>query len=383
MSVAAEAKVDVDDLLRQADARIERNDWNAACEILAGAGSQARVREEHAFCLSRAKRYAEAIECLEELCTAHPGNARWQYMLGYQYYKQERYAEAMPHFVEASKLDPLHLRNLYRLAQTRLHLDEAEKAKRGAAEVLRLWHGLPPDRQAREARTVAKAAYLLGRGELKTEPAKAIAPLSLAVEKDPADLNKHYLLGKALRKAGRPEDAIPPLRHALRMKPRGTYVQLELAVALSRTPDGEVGTYPNSWARSSERPLNDWQALKGAGLAVRLENASRARGLLERAARKSFVRRSPAYAAVAEQLAGLSESAPSEVDAREDEGPMIGRIDKINPKRGFGFLTDQADQTRRYFKLPADLRLRRGQMVTYHPRSAEKGPAADVIGLRS
>ncbi len=110
MSVAAEAKVDVDDLLRQADARIERNDWNAACQILAGAGSQgARVREKKTcafFAFPGQSVTPRRSSAGQELCTAHPGNARWQYMLGYQYYEQERYAEAMPHFVEAGNSTP-------------------------------------------------------------------------------------------------------------------------------------------------------------------------------------------------------------------------------------------------------------------------------------
>jgi tetratricopeptide (TPR) repeat protein len=378
MSLTAEAPVNPADLLKQAEGAMAKNDWNGACEILEASATHVPVRERLVFCLSRAKRYDDAIANLEQLRNLQPRKAKWSYMLGYQYYEQERYAEALPHFVEAWKLAPGHLRNLYRLAQTRLHLDEVDRAKRGAAEVLRLWRQLPPDRQAREKATMAKSAYLLGREELKNDPAKAIEPLRLAAEHDPGEVNRHYLLGKALRKNKCPKEAIAPLRRAARMKPGQPYIELELAVALAMLPEGKREAV--ELLTKIERRLSDWQALKGAGLATTLEDIHRARHLLKRAARKGFVRRSPAFAAVEEkvdQLPDLDEKQGGE----SDEEVRKGRVDMINRRRGFGFLIDQMDDTRRYFKLPKDVRIGRGDRVIYRSREADKGPAADVVGL--
>jgi len=202
-----------------------------------------------------------------------------------------------------------------------------------------------------------------------------------AAQHDPGDHDKHYLLGKALRKAGRFEEAAQPLRRALRIKPGQTYIELELAVTLARCDGGEAEA-----ARllgKVERRVNDWQALKAAALAARLSDGPRARRLLDRAARKGFVRRSAAYASVAEQvsaLAAASGAGPADVDDADE--PKRGRVDKVNVERGFGFLIDDNDGTRRYFKLPKNLRLRRGEVVIYRPREADKGPAADIIRRR-
>lgn len=378
MSATAETQVDPTNLLKQAEGAMAKGDWNTACEILEADTTHLVMRERLAFCLSRAKRYDEAISKLEHLRNQQPKKAKWSYMLGYQYYEQERYAEALPHFVAAWKLDHSHLRNLYRLAQTRLRLDEPDRAKRGAEEVLRLWGQLPPDRQERERSTMAKSAYLLGREELKTDPTKAIAPLQMAAEHDQGDANRHYLLGKALRKAKRPEDAEAPLRRAARMKPGQPYIQLELAVALALLPDGKREAA--ELLAKFERRLSDWQALKGAGLAAKLEDGPRARRLLKTAGRKGFVRRSPAFATVEERVGELP-SPDERPTGGEEVGTREGRIDMVNGKRGFGFLIDQSDETHRYFKLPKDLRVSRGDRVIYRPREADKGPAADVTGL--
>lgn len=374
--------VGFDDVLRRADAHVAKAEWDAACALLVDAGSDTRVLDKLAFCLSRAKRYDDAIAVLQELQRREPHEARWSYMLGYQLYEQERYADALPHFITAWRANPRHLRNLYRLAQTRLHLGDVDKAKRAAMEVLRIWHDLPAEAQEREARTLAKASYLLGREQLKTDAAWAVDLLAQAANQDPDDHDKHYLLGKALRKGGRVEEAVEPLRRALRIKPGQTYVELELAVALARCDSGakEAGRL----LEKVERRVSDWQALKAAALAARLSDATRARRLLERAKRKGFVRRSSAYAAVAAQVNALpaaSAAAASDVDEDPVE-PQRGRVDKVNVERGFGFLVDEGDGTRRYFKLPKNPRFRRGDTVIYLPRRADKGPAADVIRRR-
>ncbi|MFL5901780.1 MAG: tetratricopeptide repeat protein [Solirubrobacterales bacterium] len=385
MSVVAEPMTD--ELLGRVDRHVARSEWGQACKLLSGAGEEVRVLGKLAFCLSRAKRYEEAIAVLERLRSREPQRARWPYMLGYQLYVQERYEEALPYFIAAWRLDQGHMRNLYRLAQTRLHLGQADRACRGAAEILRLYHQLPPEARERETRTFARASYLLGREQLKRNPVSAVELLEQAAEHEPKDADKHYLLGKALRKAGRAKEAVVPLRQARRLAPAKAYVELELAVALARCEDG--GREADEILDKLERRLGDWQALKGAGLAARLGQAERARRLLERAARKSFIRRSPAYSAVAEQVDAVGEpievtgesvsAPPSSAEAEADL--HTGRVDMVNPKRGFGFLVDDTDQTRRYFKL-RDLPVRRGGQVAYHPLQGEKGPAADVTRIR-
>jgi cold shock CspA family protein len=201
----------------------------------------------------------------------------------------------------------------------------------------------------------------------------------MAAKHDQGEANRHYLLGKALRKAKRPEEAVAPLRRAARMKPRQVYIELELAVALASLPEGKQEAA--ELLAKFERRLSDWQALKGAGLAAKLEDGARAHRLLERAGRKGFVRRSPAFAAVEERVGQLPSPDEESPGGTANEGTCRGRVDVVNRKRGFGFLIEESDETHRYFKLPKDLRIRRGDRVLYRPREADKGPAADVTGL--
>ncbi|MGB0096833.1 MAG: hypothetical protein WBP81_30375 [Solirubrobacteraceae bacterium] len=90
-------------------------------------------------------------------------------------------------FVEAFKLNRTHIRNLYRLAQSRRHQGELVRAQRAAAEVRRLWFALAEPARQREAKTFAKASYLLGKLLADRDPRAAIEPLQQAAEHDPSD----------------------------------------------------------------------------------------------------------------------------------------------------------------------------------------------------
>ncbi len=129
---------DIEKLLADADQAASKNEWERAISILDGAPDLVRVLDKRAFYLSRAKRYDEACNTLAVLREREPANFLWQHMTGYQYYVQERYVEAVPWFVEAFRLNRTHIRNLYRLAQSRRHQGELVRAQRAAAEVRRL-----------------------------------------------------------------------------------------------------------------------------------------------------------------------------------------------------------------------------------------------------
>ena len=377
-ATAAPAITDLAKALADADAHIAKNEWEAAGNVLSAAPTTTPILDKLAFCLSRAKRYDAASDVLADLERRRPTEARYPYMRGYQLYEQERYADAIPHFLRAYRLDPKHLRNLYRLAQARLKTGEIRRAQLGAIEVLRLWHALPREAQQREATVLARASYMLGREQLKTDPSGAVELLRQAAEHDARDHDKHYLLGKALRRAGQPRDAINALRRAQRIKPRQLYIELELAVALADAGDrDEAGQLLTRLARR----LRDWQALKGAHLAAKLDDPAHARSLLARAAEKGFVRRSSTYTTIKALVDDLPAAEPTD-DRRAAGEECYGHIQMVNPDRNFGFLVDDADGTRRHFRLRHGFRPRRGDAVRYLPIDAEKGPAADVLGLR-
>src|SRR5207244_9577388 len=156
------------------------------------------------------------------------------YMTGYQYYERQLYAEALPWYEAALALDPDHLGSYYRLAHTYHQLGRDREAVMAAGRVLRLWHAAACDVKERERRKLANASYLLGRDLVQRgDHLNAVPLLEQAVEHDDHDHNKHYRLGKALRLVHRPAEAIVSLRRALKIKPRTTYVEVELAAALA------------------------------------------------------------------------------------------------------------------------------------------------------
>src|SRR5205823_1172915 len=66
------------------------------------------------FALSRDERYEDAIHVLDELHSKHPQDARWPYMVGFQFYQQGDWTQAVEWFVKALALRPGYVKVLYR-----------------------------------------------------------------------------------------------------------------------------------------------------------------------------------------------------------------------------------------------------------------------------
>jgi len=371
-------------LLTEAAKAADAKDWNRAADTLKDCPQTIEVLDKRAFYLSRAKRYDESREVLALLREKEPQNFLWQHMTGYQYYEEQRFAEAVPWFVEAYRLKPDHVRNLYRLAQCRRNLGEADKAARGFAHVLKLWHALAKDAQDREAKTMAKASYQLGKRQAGTDPRGAIGLLEQAVEHDAGDHDKHYMLGKTLRRVGHAEDGLEELERAQRIKPGRSYIELELADALAAAGRAQEAT--RMFSRLT-RNLKGWQAFKGARIACDMDRLGDARHLLDVAAKTTEVRGSPRYeelsARVPEQPAAPQ---PTRKLERQPGGQRkrhpqrseaaTGKVDHVRRDRGFGFLVDDSDDERCYFKLPEGQDLAPGQAVSFARYGTSCGPAA-------
>jgi tetratricopeptide (TPR) repeat protein/cold shock CspA family protein len=374
---------DAEKLLAQARQAAAKNEWEQAIAVLEPAPDLARVLDKRAFYLSRAKRYDEACAVLTVLRQREPGNFLWRYMTGYQYYVQERYDEAVPWFVEAYKLNRSHVRNLYRLAQCRRHQGELVRAQRAAIEVRRLWQELPDDGREREEATFAKASYLLGKLQADRDPRGAIEPLKQAAEHDPRDHDKHYLLGKTHRRLGEREAAIDALRRARRLKPNRAYIELEYAAALAE--EGDRGEAIRCLSRV--RVVRGWQAWKAARVALAVQSLDDAERWLAIAAKDHDVTSSPKYeelkAAVDTAVAERPEpeSSPARRIEPSDGGRHQGKVHHIRGGRGFGFLVDDSDGARCYFKLTGGRRLSANDAVEFVRADTERGPAAREVRL--
>ena len=374
----------IEKLLADADQAASKNEWERAISILDGAPDLVRVLDKRAFYLSRAKRYDEACNTLAVLREREPANFLWQHMTGYQYYVQERYVEAVPWFVEAFRLNRTHIRNLYRLAQSRRHQGELVRAQRAAAEVRRLWFALAEPARQREAKTFAKASYLLGKLLADRDPRAAIEPLQQAAEHDPSDHDKHYLLGKTYRRLGEREAALQALGRARRIKPNRAYIELEYAAALAE--DGKPDEATECLTRV--RGVRGWQAWKAARVALAVDCLDDAQRWLKVAAKDSDVATSPKY----DELKAALESAiaerpppetatPGPVESPSGDGRHHGKVHHIRGERGFGFLVDDTDGERCYFKLTGDRRLSANDAVEFVRADTKRGPAAREVRL--
>jgi Tfp pilus assembly protein PilF/cold shock CspA family protein len=360
----------VADLLAEAERAASRKEWGRAAELTVGAGDSSEALDKRVFYLSRDKRYVEALTLLEQLRRREPDNFKWCYMTAYQYYVQEQHRDAIPWFRESVKRNPNHLKSWWRAANALAKTGDEKLASRCAAKVLRLWHDLPQAGQERDRPSFAKASYLLGKQQMRSDPHGAVPLLEQALANDPRDPYKHYRLGKALRYCGRAGEAVAHQRQAAKLKPGDVNIELELALSLARV--GQAGE-----ARQLLRPLGQrlrgWDLIKGGRLALDIDEAGIAVDLLGRARGD---RRTSKDERV-EMLLGEARAAMPAAQLADAQGSekSTGRIDVVRPERNFGFLVGD-DGTRRHFRLTPNVRFRRGDRVAFVAVAANKGPAA-------
>jgi tetratricopeptide (TPR) repeat protein len=377
-----------DTRLADAAAAADRKQWDRAADLLAVGEQTNDVLDKRGWYLSLAKCYDEAIAIFLELRRRRPADYRPPYMIGYQHYNQERWRESIQWFDEALERKPDHIKSMWRKAHALEQIGDAKQAAITAGRILRTWHELPPARQDDDRKLVGRASFLLGRQQLDRDAAGATALLAQAAELEPDDPYKHYKLAKALRRSGRPRDALEPAQRAQSLKVGDANIAVELAEAL------------HACGRSSEaakvlvhvaRRCAGWKAYQAGMLALQVGNARLAVELLQRATRDKSARADKRVQdALAEATTKAEESGhhrPTHSDRRQqghhystagrqrNGSTAHGRIAMVREERGFGFLVDDAG-VRRHFRLPDGTDLAQGQEVAFTPIAAEKGPAA-------
>jgi len=359
-----------------ADAQVlaDQQQWQAAADLLTGAPPTVEVLSRRCFYLSRAKRYDEALELLAELRRREPTVVRWPYMTGYQYYEQQRYAEALPWLEAARQLKPDHLKTIYRLAHTYEHVGQQRQAEKAAGRVLALWHAASPEEQDRERTKLANASYILGRAMMKRgQRGDAMPLLQQAVEHDPGDHDKRYRLGKLLHAMGKSDSAIVSLRSALKLKPTATYIELELAATLA---DAGIQAEGRQHLKAVARRCRGWNAYKGGKIAETVGELPIAVELFEQASRDRDTRNElcvrEALAAVRALVPATNSVRPNSLSAGGERSE--GTVDVVNVDRRFGFLIGD-DRIRRHFRLRA-CDLKPGDRVSFVALAGEKGSSA-------
>lgn len=358
----------------------EKKDWEGAALALAGAESTTEVLRLRAWYWSRAKRYGDALEALGELRRRDPNDFRALYMTGYQYYEQGIYTEALPWFDRALAISSRHLTVLWRKAYATRAVGNQAGALACAAQIISFYAQLPDSEKVEHKQVFAKASHMLGKADLESRnPQFAVELFQQAAEAEPGDPYHHQLLGKALTRTGRAAEAVDSLKRARRIKPGDLNIELELAKALVASGDPEGGVA--ILGRLQER-CRGWIAYKGGRIALRAGRPDLAVRLLDRASRDPETRGNPdvlgALADANDAATRTSSVGPGPIEASA-AATATGKVDQVNPDRGFGFLVDETG-TRRHFRVRGRLQLRRGDVVQFRPIDAERGPAArDVV----
>ena len=394
--------VTADNLLAKAAEAADRLQWETAADLLADGPPTDDLLDKRGWYSSRAKRHDAAIADYEILRSRRPNDYLPPYMIGYQFYQQERWADALPYFDEAIRRRPDHIKTLWRRAQALHKLGREVQAVAAAGKVLRAWSALPADKQDEDRRRYAQACHLIGRYQAKRDPAGAVDLLRAASANEPSDPYHHYQLAKSLRLLGWHKEALESVKAARQLKRGDTNIEVEYAdalIALGRQVDGA------RCLQAVRRQCSGWVAYRAGKLAMQAGDARLAVTLLERAtlvhAVAQDVRVQEVLASARETAAGVAtpveiieESRDSNVDGRkrrqrrpsrhspkpaEPDSPagttLLGTVDIVRDDRNFGFLVDD-EGVRRHFRLWPEHGLHKGDRVRFVAASATKGPAA-------
>jgi tetratricopeptide (TPR) repeat protein len=371
-----------------------------------------------AFSLSRDGRYGDAVRVLEELHRRQPQEAKWPYMIGYQYYEKQAWKEAIDWFAKALGVRPGYVKVLYRKGYAHVALAQENEAINALSECIKHWEKMTSEAQDQDRSIYAKAQFQLGKLLLKKGlTLKASRHLEVAAQHQAQNHDFLYELGQCHLKNNRLDDALKELQAADRIKPGTDYIIDRLAqtyvkkgdyLAAERTYEQipkhrrrpfisqhigmmyvEQGQYdkalPHLQMAARKQPDNHniqyflGRAQEGVGQ-MRDANAS-----YERAVKYRKTKYNLDFKEAEEALKRTTEvlnSLPPETTPEPSQGNE-GVIDSYNDSRGFGFITNEA-QERIFFHVSSFVgqeKPKRGSTVIFSSEVSPKGLRAVHVEL--
>src|SRR6266511_3492255 len=235
--VTPQSNKQIESILAQAEQLAQKLDWSGAAnkcrEAVTIAPENVAALDKLGWYLSRAKQYGEAIKAYEKLSGLEPNMAKWFYMVGYQYYDQQQWKNAITWFDQALSRYENYLKVLYRKGYAHKKLNENEAAIDSLQKCINVWKNPNDQDKEKEKNTYSDACFQLGKLYLSAGLSiKAESILAEATKFDPQDGYKLYEYGKALLKKQNPEEALTQLQKADKIEHGKDFIIASIAQAL-------------------------------------------------------------------------------------------------------------------------------------------------------
>jgi tetratricopeptide (TPR) repeat protein len=251
------------------------------------AADDTKIAGQLAFALSRDQQYARAIDVLQALHERESRLARWPYMIGFQFYMQSQWSDAVIWFQKALDILPDYLIVLYRKGYAHLRLGEADAAAELFRRCIAVWKTFGDEAKLASRSCYSDAGFQLGKLYLgQGLTFKAREPLALAVEHDGNNAYKRYEFGKCLLAMGDADAAISELQRANDLDPSLDYVKDRLAQAYMAV--GELHEADHLYASIPDFRRREYVLRNMGRLYCQLGRYSEAAELLRRAIRKEY-----------------------------------------------------------------------------------------------
>jgi tetratricopeptide (TPR) repeat protein len=365
------------------------------------------------FALSRDGKYDEANRVFGEVLNKEPGEAKWPYMIGYQYYNQKNWPQAIEWFSKALELRRGYIKALYRKGYAHAAIGQEPQAINALTECISFWEETTPEAQERDRPIYGKAQFQLGKIYFKKGLSlKAGRHLEIAAQIHSTDQDVLYELGQCYLKNNQLEDALRALYAADRIKPGTDYVLDRLAQTLARK--GDYAAAEQQYQRIPERRRRPFVLQHLGAMYLQQGQHEKALPYLESAARKQPDNHNIHYALgsaqeASGQLRAAHDSYARAVDLRKTKYNLEfkeadaalrrtteliaslppasrserfagheGVIQSYNEKRGFGFIKGESE-ARVFFHVSAftgRTKPSEGLRVSFELEPSPKGPRA-------
>lgn len=224
-----------------AEAFEKENDWEKALEeyrkLLDVTPNNLLYREKVGWCLSRLQQFDDSIEIFKTLSANEPQKAKWDYMIGYQYYSKKEWKTAIEWFRNALQKYPNYFIVKYRLGYaltqcsgTTLKLKSPEylEAYKHFNECEAIWNAMSENDKLSEKAHFADVCFQKGKILIERKNWDlAIECLEKAVDMYPDNCDYNYCYAKALSGKGDNEKAFSIIK-----KFKGKYYIEELKAEL-------------------------------------------------------------------------------------------------------------------------------------------------------